>query len=74
MQLFDIDKLEDTNAILNIVMSSWENVVSLLDKIFPDMEEDDWDTVSTKELVQAIYSILKGAFKEMMSIPVDSKN
>ena len=74
MTLFDVEKLDDTTQILNVVMSSWDTVVSLLDRVFPDMEENDWDYVDTKELVQIIFSLLKFAFAEMVNIPTDPKN
>lgn len=74
MKLFHLDNIENTAEILNIVMDSWEDVIAILDRVFPDITEKDWDTVDTKELIQAIYSVLKFAFKNMMSIPTDPKN
>ena len=74
MTLFDVEKLNDTTQILNVVMSSWDTVVSLLDRVFPNMDETDWDYVDTKELVQAIFELLKFAFAEMVNIPTDPKN
>ena len=74
MTLFDVEKLNDTTQILNVVMSSWDTVVSLLDRVFPDMDETDWDYVDTKELVQVVFKLLKFAFAEMVSIPTDPKN
>lgn len=73
MKLFNIDTLEDTTQILNIVMQSWDEVTELLERIFPGIEEDEWDYVDTKELVQAIFKVLKYAFTEMLKIPT-SKN
>lgn len=74
MSLFDVEKLDDTAQILNVVMSSWDDVVALLDRVFPEMEENDWDYVDTKELVQAVFKLLKFAFAEMVNIPTDPKN
>ena len=74
MKLFNIDNVENTGEILNIVMSSWDSVIGILDNIFPEMTEDDWDTVDTKELVSVIYQLLKDSFKTILSIPTDPKN
>lgn len=74
MKLFDVENLDDTTKILNIVMKSWDDVISLLDRIFPDMEEEDWDYVGTKELVQVIFQVLKEAAKALFNIPTDPKN
>lgn len=74
MSLFNVEKLEDTTQILNVVMTSWTDVVALLDRVFPEMDENDWDYVDTKELVAVIFKLLKFAFAEMVSIPTDPKN
>ena len=74
MNLFDIQNIEDSAQILTIVFKSWKEVVYLLDMIFPDMTEDDWDGVNTKELIEVIKEILKYSFAEMLNIPVDEKN
>ena len=74
MALFDLENLEDTGAVLNVISRSWKEVQALLDRIFPDMTEDDWDGVSTKELVKVVIEVLKFAFGEILNIPVDEKN
>lgn len=74
MKLFNVDKTENTADILQIVASSWDSVTSVLDRMFPEMTENDWDTVDIKELVAVIYKLLKFALKEIMTIPTDSKN
>ena len=48
-------------------------LVRILSKIFPDMEDDDWNNVSLKELLPVLILILRDSFKEMMAIP-KSKN
>ena len=74
MKLFNVDKLEDTAQILNIVMTSWDDVVAVLERVFPDIEESEWDNVDTTELVQVIFKVLKFSFAEMLKIPTNSKN
>lgn len=74
MSLFNVEKLDDTTQILNVVMSSWDDVVALLDRVFPEMTEKDWDYVDTKELVQVIFKLLKFALANLVSIPTDPKN
>lgn len=74
MALFNISTLDDTMEIMKVVLKSWNEVVELLDLIFPDMNEEDWDGVKTKELLEVIKDILTFSFKEMLNIPVDSKN
>lgn len=74
MNLFKVETLEDTTQILNIVMTSWDEVTALLDRVFPDVEPEDWDYVDTGELVRVIYALLKSALAELLTIPTDPKN
>lgn len=74
MKLFNADTMSDTTQILNVVMNSWDEVTKLLERIFPEMEAEDWDTVDVKELVSVIYDLLKSVLKEILKIPADSKN
>lgn len=74
MALFDIDNIDDTSKILKIVASSWGDVINLLGRVFPEMTEDDWDTVDTKELLHAVIEVLKFAFADILKVPTDGKN
>ena len=74
MQIFNVENLTDTTQILNVVLQSWDSVVSVLDRVFPDIEPDEWDYVDTKELVSVIFTLLKSAAADLLRIPVDPKN
>lgn len=74
MQIFNIENLNDTTQILNIVTQSWDSVVSVLDRIFPDIEPEEWDYVDAKELVGVVFALIKNATGELLRIPVDPKN
>lgn len=71
MKLFNAETLEDTTQILDIVSNSWDDVISILERFFPDIEPDDWDTVDTTELVAAVFKLIKFAFAEMLKIPTE---
>lgn len=74
MKLFNVDALEDTAQIMEIIMNSWDEVVKLLDRIFPEVEENDWDYVDTKELAKAVYDLIRCSADKLLSIPTDPKN
>ena len=74
MTVFNIDNLKDTKAILEIVLKMWDDVVKILDRIFPGLEDEDWDHVDTQELVGVILQLLKFSAKKLTEIPTDSKN
>ena len=74
MRLFDIDSKNNDEDILKTVISAWDSVVSILDNVFPEMTEEDWDFVSTKELAAVVYKLIQAALADLMQIPKDPKN
>ena len=74
MNLFKVENLQDTTQILDIIMTSWKDVIKLLGRIFPDVTEEEWDYVDTSELMSVILSLVKYVFAEMVKIPTDPKN
>ena len=73
MELLDVESVEDSMQLMRMINKAWKQLIKILSKIFPDMEDDDWNNVSLKELLPVLILILKDSFKEMMSIP-KSKN
>lgn len=74
LAILEVDNIEDSAELLKVLYSSWKSVTNILDKVFPDMTEEDWDGVKLTELLPAVYSILKGSFTHILSIPTDPKN
>ena len=74
MRLFDIDSKNNNADILKTIISAWDSVVSILDNVFPEMDEEDWDFVSTKELAAVVYKLIQAALADLMQIPKDPKN
>lgn len=74
MSLLNVENLSDTKQILNVALSSWDSIVSILDRVFPDIEPEEWDYVDTKELVQVLFNLLKFGTSEILTIPTDPKN
>ena len=73
MELLDVESVEDSVQKMRMIKKAWKQLVRILSKIFPDMEDDDWNNVSLKELLPVLILILRDSFKEMMAIP-KSKN
>lgn len=74
MKVLNVEQLNDTGELLGTLFGAWEQVVNVLEKCFPDMEEEDWEHVKVKELLPMVVGILKESFKEILSIPTDPKN
>ena len=73
MELLDVESVEDSLQLMRMIKKAWNQLIKILSKIFPDMEDDDWNNVSLKELLPVLILILRDSFKEMMAIP-KSKN
>lgn len=72
--LFNEEKLNDTGYVMETVTKSWDDLVQLLGRIFPDATEEDWDTVDLAEMVQVVKDFLLTKLKKLIGIPVDEKN
>lgn len=73
MELLDIESVNDSVELMRIVNKAWKQLTQILTKIFPEMEEDDWNNVKISELLPVVVLILKSSIAEMMKIP-KSKN
>lgn len=73
MELIDVESIDNNSELLKTVHRAWKQLKKILAKIFPDMEDEDWDYISIKELLPVVVAILKDSFNEMLTIP-KSKN
>lgn len=73
MELVDIEAMDNSMELLKTVRKAWKQLTRILSKIFPDMEDDDWENVSVKELLPVVVVIIKDSIAEMLAIP-KSKN
>lgn len=74
MKVLNVDKMNDSAELLSILYGAWEQVIEVLNRCFPDMEQEDWEHVKVKELLPIVLSVLKTSFAEILSIPKDPKN
>ena len=69
MKLLNVDNLEDTAELLNVVYKAWTELTDILSKCFPDMEDSDWDRIDIKELIPVLFKILRSVGQSMLTIP-----
>lgn len=74
MELLNVEDINDTAELLRKVYAAWGQVTKVLTKVFPEMEENDWDNIKLSELMPVLVVILKTSFVQMLNIPNDSKN
>ena len=74
MELLKVDDINDTAQLLKTVYSAWAQIVGILSKVFPDLEEQDWENIKLSELMPLLMIVLKSSFAQILTIPTDSKN
>lgn len=74
MKLLKIEDTKNTVQVLNALTGAWDEIVAVLGCVFPDVTDDEWDTVKVKEIVPLVVNIAKYAVTDAMTIPSDSKN
>lgn len=74
MELLNVEDINDTSELLKKLYSAWNEVIKILSRVFPEMEEGDWDNIKLSELIPLLVIILKSSFVQMLAIPNDSKN
>lgn len=71
MQLLDIDNVDDTWGLLQVVYSAWDKLTEILSQCFPEMEDEDWEHVKVKELTPELIQIIRDSFSEILTIPTE---
>ena len=74
MGLLKIEDLENQVELLKVLNDAWEEIVVVLEEVFPEATENDWNYVKVKELIPIIVKIAKATIVDFMSIPTDPKN
>lgn len=74
MKLLKVDNIDNTAALLKLVSEVWDELVKILDQIFPGVTEEEWDYVSLSDLMPIVVNVLKASFTQMAKIPSNSKN
>ena len=74
MQILNVENIDNTAELLNVLYGAWDQVTAVLSQCFPDMTDEDWEHVKLKELMPVMIRILKYSFTEILSIPQDPKN
>ena len=69
MKLTGIEEVEDMGEMLRIVSNAWDSITKILDKVFPEMTEDDWDGVPVSDLLPIVIKIFKKSLTAINTIP-----
>lgn len=75
-QLFEAADANDSAAVLAAVGGSWQRVIHILEKAFPDITEEEWDCVAVADVVKVLLQIMTSMSSAVKAIPTsgDEKN
>ena len=59
MELLNVENIDDTGELLKTVYQAWDKLTSIMNKMFPDLNEDDWDNLKLSEVVPVLFQILR---------------
>lgn len=71
MKLLKIESAADSFELLQIIDDAWEEITEILDTVFAEATEDDWNYVKLKELLPALVSITKYSLSAALKIPTE---
>ena len=73
MELLNVDEIEDSAELFTTVYAAWGKITKILAKVFPEMQEEDWDGVKLSELLPLLVKIMKGSLAQILKIPTEDK-
>lgn len=71
MKLLKIENAADSFELLQIIDNAWEEITEILDTVFDEATEDDWNFVKLKELLPALVAITKYSLSAALKIPTE---
>ena len=76
MRVVKIEEAETTKDVLATVSKAWDKIEKIIDKMFPDLTEEDWDGVDALELAFVVYKVIRFGAGKLDQIPLedDEKN
>ena len=68
MELLNVDNINDTSELLRTVYKAWTEVREILSKVFPDVEDEEWNNVKLSELLPMLVFVLKDSFSMLVGL------
>ncbi|MBR1737963.1 MAG: hypothetical protein IJ736_13295 [Firmicutes bacterium] len=71
MAIFGDSDISDSKKIANAILSSWDSLIGILDRVFPDVSEEEWERVNTAELIRCVVALIQYATSQILTIPTE---
>ena len=74
LDLLEIESVTDTMQIVKKVNDAWADIKIVLNQIFPDLKEEEFDSIKLKELIPVLIIVVKYSFAEIVQNIPQEKN
>lgn len=71
MKLLKIENAANTFDIIKTLDEVWEEITAVLNTVFPEATDEDWNAVKVKELLPVVVQIVKYSLSLALSIPTE---
>lgn len=74
MDLLEIESVTNTIEIVKKVNDAWDEIKEIIAQIFPELNEEELDSIKLKELIPMLIIIVKYSFAEIVQNIPQEKN
>jgi hypothetical protein len=71
MEILKVEDMTNQAELLRVLANAWDEIVSVLNGVFPECTDDEWNRVKTKEVLRVIIDIAKFAISDIFVIPTE---
>lgn len=71
MAIVKIEDMDNQAELLKTVAEAWDEIMGVLNTVFPDCTEEEWDSVKAKEVLNVVIQIAKAAISDVFIIPTE---
>lgn len=71
MELLKVEDMTNQAQLLKVVAGAWDELMSVLYNVFPEVTSEEWDKATTKEVLRVVIEIAKFAVADVFVIPTE---
>lgn len=74
MELLKIEDMTNQAELLKTLAGAWDEVINVLESVFPECTAEEWKTVKVKEVLKVVIAIAKSAISDIFVTVPTEKN
>lgn len=73
MTLLDAENIDSTWELVEAIHHAWDKLVIILSEAFPEVTYEEWENIPIRDLIPAIWDVIKVSFNALTKVPKDPK-